>query len=137
MAARVMGTIGGRRLDTRKQGATPTRVSTRATCATNVTETYPLFLRSTRTRIRFHDEAGTRGEAYGLATARNALFLATESLLPLGTPLILETPEGDNGTKSQTVTGRVIAVYPIADEFGFPPGIGVSVSPGGAFPPER
>lgn len=82
-----------------------------------------------RVRFRYHNQAGTEGEAVGYRTGSGAIFLVTPPLLPLGSSLILEEAEAGKAPGSRTVAGKVTAVFPVSDEFGFPPGIGVSVTP--------
>ena len=91
---------------------------------------FPSRHRSERVRLRYHTQAGTEGEALGYVTARNALFLAMPSMLPLGTSLILEAAEECEALERQTMTGKVSAICPGADEFGFPPGVGLCVTEG-------
>lgn len=81
-------------------------------------------------RVRFHTAAGTHGEALGFVATRNLLFLATPSMMPPGTSLLLESAEECQARERQTATGTVTATCPVADEFGFPPGIGVRVAKG-------
>lgn len=88
-------------------------------------------------RLEFDDQNGTKDQTLGYVTASHAVFLATSSLVPLGTSVILEAPEGTRITRGQNLRGRVVAVYPGADEFGFPPGIGVAVTRGLNTPPEE
>lgn len=85
---------------------------------------------SERVRLRYHTQAGTKGEALGYVTARNALFLAMPSMLPIGTSLILEAAEEGEAPERQTMRGKVTAICPGADEFGFPPGVGLCVTEG-------
>lgn len=91
---------------------------------------FPSRHRSERVRLRYHTQAGMKGEALGYVTARNALFLAMPSMLPLGTSLILEAAEEGEAPERQTMTGKVTAIYPGADEFGFPAGVGLCVTEG-------
>ena len=91
---------------------------------------FPSRHRSERVRLRYHTHEGTKGEALGYVTARNALFLAMPSMLPLGTSLILEAAEEGEAPEGQTMTGKVTAICPGADEFGFPPGVGLCVTEG-------
>jgi hypothetical protein len=71
-----------------------------------------------------------KGEAFGYVTADDRLFLATSSKLPLGTSVILDVSQWVLSSNTETMTGKVTAVFPEADEFGFPPGFGVSVTQG-------
>jgi len=81
-------------------------------------------------QLRYHTDEGMKGEAPGYMTANNRLFLATPSILPLGASVILDASQEAPSNVAQTITGRVTSVFPVADEFGFPPGIGVSVTQG-------
>lgn len=91
---------------------------------------FPFRHRSEQVRFRYHTQAGTKGEALGYVTARNAVFLSMPSMLPLGTSLILEAAEEGEAPERQTMTGKVAAICPGADEFGFPPGVGLCVTEG-------
>lgn len=153
-----MGTVGVRRSSPgNRGGAFPARPSSRQAGAMSMSEPYsgrgamnseelergqvhdpdcehlrffPSRHRSERVRLRYHTQAGTKGEALGYVTARNALFLAMPSMLPLGTSLILEVAEEGEASDRQTMTGKVAAICPGADEFGFPPGVGLCVTEG-------
>lgn len=92
---------------------------------------FPVRREAGRLRVHYHAQTGTKGEALGFVTAPHALFLVTPSMLPPGTSLILEAAEEEGRlTERETMTGKVIAACPSADEFGFPPGIGVRVTDG-------
>lgn len=158
MGTRVMGVVGVRRSSVENmEGAVRAGVSSRHGAASSPTAPYagaiavkseelerkqvidparkqavviPFRHRSRRVRYRYHTQAGTKGEALGYMTARKALFLATPSMLPLGTSLVLEAAEGDQAAESQTMRGMVTAICPGTDEFGFPPGVGLYVSEG-------
>ncbi len=158
MGTRVMGTVGVRRNSTgNKGGAFRARASDRPPSVTSLSQPFrgrggmkseepergqvhdpareqvvlfPFRHQSERIRLRYHIQAGTKGEALGYMTARNALFLATSSMLPLGTSLILEAAEEGEAPERQTITGKVTAICPGADEFGFPPGVGLCVTEG-------
>lgn len=158
METKVMGTVGVRRSRSEDKGGTfRARPSTRQAGAMSLSDPYscrgamkpeepergqihdpdrefmlffPSRHRLERVRVRYHTQAGTKGEALGYVTARNALFLAMPSMLPLGTSLILEAAEEGEEPERQTMTGKVTAIYPGADEFGFPPGVGLCVTEG-------
>ncbi len=158
MGTRVMGAVGVRRSSPgNRGGAFRARPSSRQAGATSLSEPYSgrgamkseepergqvhdpdrkhmLFFpprhSSERVRLRYHTQEGAKGEALGYVTARNALFLAMSSMLPLGTSLSLEAAEEREAPERQTMTGRVTAICPGADEFGFPPGVGLCVTEG-------
>lgn len=81
-------------------------------------------------RLRYHTASGTEGEALGYVTAHDALFLETSSMMPHGTSLTLEAAEESLVTERQTMAAKVTAACPVADEFGFPPGVGVRMTEG-------
>jgi hypothetical protein len=71
-----------------------------------------------------------KGDAFAFVTAHDRLFLATSSMLPLGTVVRLDVCQEGSSNGPEKMTGKVTVVFPVADEFGFPPGIGVSVAEG-------
>jgi hypothetical protein len=79
-------------------------------------------------QLRYHTEAGLKGEAWGYVTSRDRVFIATPSMWPLGISVILDAGQAALSNRSQTLTGKVTSIFPMADEFGFPPGIGVCVA---------
>ncbi len=81
-------------------------------------------------QLRYHADDGMKGEAFGYVTADDRLFLATSSKLPLGTSVILDVSQWALSSNTETMTGKVTAVFPVADEFGFPAGIGISLAEG-------
>lgn len=153
MGTRVMGVVGMRRSSAesmdnavrtraprRHNGASSLLASCEGTSAVKLKEAernqvvdparkravfFPLRYQSERVTFRYHTQEGTNGEALGYMTARNVLFLATPSMFPLGTALILEPVEAG---PAPAMTGKVTAICPGPDEFGFPPGVGLYVA---------
>lgn len=78
-------------------------------------------------QLGYHTDDGIKGQATGYVIAHDRLFLATPSILAPGTSVILAVSEEAPSAEVRTMTGKVTAVFPEVDEFGFPPGIGVSV----------
>ena len=58
-------------------------------------------------------------------TARRGFFVETRSPLPVGTYVTVEVPSRNDPTEWRTLEGSVAYVCPVADQFGFPPGIGI------------
>lgn len=80
--------------------------------------------------VRYYAGVGLKGEAWGYVTASDTVFIASPPMLPLGSSVILDAGQEILSEASQPMTGKVTSVFPAADQFGFPPGIGVHVAKG-------
>lgn len=89
-----------------------------------------LLRRSTGIQIGYHTDDGIEGEAPGSVITEDRVFLATSVLPSSGTSVILAVREETLSGEIEVIAGKVTAVFPKADEFGFPPGFGVSVTEG-------
>lgn len=81
-------------------------------------------------RLSYHTDDGIEGEVSGYAVTKDRVFLATSVMPSSGASVILAVMEDAPSDESEVIGGKVTAVFPKADEFGFPPGFGVSVTEG-------
>lgn len=90
----------------------------------------PPLRRSTGIHLGYHTDDGIEGEAPGSVIAKDRVYVATSVLPSSGTSVILAVREEALSNGIEVIAGNVTAVFPKADEYGFPPGFGVSVTEG-------
>jgi hypothetical protein len=81
-------------------------------------------------QIGYRTDDEIEGEAPGYVITEGRVFLATSALPSSGASVILAVREETPSEEIKAIAGKVTAVFPKADEFGFPPGFGVSVTEG-------
>lgn len=81
-------------------------------------------------QIGYRTDDEIEGEAPGYVITEGRVFLATSVLPSSGASVILAVREETPPDEIEVIAGKVTAVFPKADEFGFPPGFGVSVTEG-------
>lgn len=81
-------------------------------------------------QLGYHTDDGIMGEAPGYAITEDRVFLATSVMPSSGTSIVLDVREAAPSDEIEAIAGKVTAVFPKVDEFGFPPGFGVSVTEG-------
>jgi len=81
-------------------------------------------------RLSYHTDDGIEAEVSGYAIPADRVFLATSVMPSSGSSVILAVMEDAPSDEGEVIAGKITAVFPKADEFGFPPGFGVSVTEG-------
>lgn len=87
----------------------------------------PDMREGTRVRIRAMADEPVAGKAVRPEGQHGALFVETSNTVPVGTIVRLAISVATGAAAQQSIEGSVSFVCPIADQFGYSPGLGIRV----------
>jgi len=80
-----------------------------------------------------NQQVGSSNQGVGHLNTTDGLFVATRSMLPVGTTVTLGMARESQPAEWRTVKGVVTYCCPVTDEFGFSSGLGVRITEGVQF----